>query len=423
MDTTKHPNTRATRSRSHRAHRLPTALALSSLIAAATLTTTAHPATAHPATALATRPATAPITLAPITPATPLSATPAADPAQLALPAPTGHHPVGKATLHLIDQHRADPWVPTQRRELMVSLWYPTTRPGGTLAPYMTAAESRLFLEGISGVPEDAMTTVATHAYLDAPVLPRAHRRPLVVLSPGFGNPRATLTGLAEDLASHGYIVAGIDHTYESSGVSFPDGRVAECVPCARDLDLDVDGPLITTGRAKDVSFVLDQLLRPTPPWPGARSIDPRRIAMAGHSIGGASALTAMLADRRIDAGANLDGTFFPALDRPFRRPFLMISNPDHGPGTDLSWTSTWHHLTGWKRWLSVTDTTHSSFTDLAPLADQVGQPIQTLPGERASQITRTYLTAFLDLHLRGHRQPLLDKPSARYPEVLFQTP
>ncbi len=39
---------------------------------------------------------------------------------------------------------------------------------------------------------------------------------PLIVLSPGFTMPRSTLTALAEDLASHGYVVAGVDHTYES---------------------------------------------------------------------------------------------------------------------------------------------------------------------------------------------------------------
>jgi dienelactone hydrolase len=412
MDTTdKPPNDQAIRGRTYR---LITAITLGSLIASATFTVSASPA-------LAARPAPVPITsTAPIAPFAPVgSIARAADAAQLALPAPTGHYRVGKDTLHLVDPDRADPWVPTERRELMVSLWYPTARPGGALAPYMTADESRLFLEGISGVPQDALTTVRTHAYLGARVLPRSHRLPLVLLSPGFGNPRSTLTGLAEDLASHGYVVAGIDHTYESVAVSFPDGRVTTCLIC----DQDVDGPAVTASRSRDVSFVLDQLLEHPAAWAGAGSIDPQRIAMAGHSIGGASALSAMLADRRIDAGANLDGTFFPALDRPFRRPFLMISGEEHGPGSDPSWTDTWRHLHGWKRWLSVTGTTHSSFTDIAVLADQIGQPIQPLPGERASEITRAYLVAFLDLHLRGQRQLLLDKPSARYPEVVFQNP
>jgi len=45
-----------------------------------------------------------------------------------------------------------------------------------------------------------------------------------------FTNSRSTLTALAEDLASHGYVVAGIDHTYESHATAFPDGRVTTCL-------------------------------------------------------------------------------------------------------------------------------------------------------------------------------------------------
>jgi hypothetical protein len=34
--------------------------------------------------------------------------------------------------------------------------------------------------------------------------------------------------------------------------------------------------------------------------------------------------------------------------------------------------------------------------------------------------ITRAYVRAFFDLHLRGQPQTLLDQPSPRYPEVTF---
>jgi hypothetical protein len=87
----------------------------------------------------------------------------------------------------------------------MVSLWYPAVPADGRRAPYMTTAESELQLtsRGITGVPPDALSTVRTNAAVGA--TPAGHRRslPLVVLSPGFTNPRSTLTALAEDLASH----------------------------------------------------------------------------------------------------------------------------------------------------------------------------------------------------------------------------
>ncbi|WP_338080357.1 hypothetical protein [Amycolatopsis rubida] len=50
------------------------------------------------------------------------------------------------------------------------------------------------------------------------------------MLSPGFTKQRGTLTALAEELASHGYAVVAVDHTYENVGQSFPDGRVTACV-------------------------------------------------------------------------------------------------------------------------------------------------------------------------------------------------
>jgi dienelactone hydrolase len=339
-------------------------------------------------------------------------------PSGLSLPPPTGPLHVARSVRHLVDESRADPWVPTERRQLMLSVWYPAWHHHGPAAPYMSPDESRSFLtaRGVPGVPPEILSTVATHSTVDTPALPHPGGRPVVVLSPGFSFPRATLTGLAEDLASRGYVVVGVDHTYEAFGVTLPDGRIADCVACQVP---DLPGATVTGGRARDVSFVLDRL--PTLGVP----VDVHRIAMVGHSIGGAAALSTMLADDRVDVGVNLDGTFHPALPPSgMSRPFLMMGNERHGqPGaeTTRTWDTTWANLSGWKRWLSVTGTTHSSFTDLAVLGDQAGFPIQDLPGERATRITRDYVAAVLERHLRRIPQPLLAGASHRYPEVIFQ--
>jgi hypothetical protein len=66
----------------------------------------------------------------------------------------------------------------------------------------------------------------------------------------------------------------------------------------------------------------------------------------------------------------------------------------------------------------------HASFTDLALLADQIGLDIGAgTSGARCVDITRAYVRAFYDLHLRGQPQTLLDQPSPRYPEVTFCSP
>jgi hypothetical protein len=67
----------------------------------------------------------------------------------------------------------------------------------------------------------------------------------------------------------------------------------------------------------------------------------------------------------------------------------------------------------------------HFSFTDLPYLAGQLGlsDPAIPLSGERGWRITRDYVSAFLDLHLRDISQPLLVGPTATHPEVAFQQP
>ncbi|MFD8498790.1 alpha/beta hydrolase family protein [Amycolatopsis sp. NPDC059657] len=345
---------------------------------------------------------------------------------QLTLPAPTGVFPVGTSSVHLTDTSRPDPWVPENRRELMVTLWYPAW-PGGERAQYMTPAESELLLkdEAPPGLPHDILSTVRTNAAKNAKPLGLNHSLPLIVLSPGYTKPRATLTSLAEDLASHGYVVAGIEHTYESAGTSFPDGRVVSCVSCDLQHD-DAFWLKVGAGRAADVSFVLDELVKPAARWPGAALIDPRRMAMAGHSAGGASSIPALLNDSRLRAGVNIDGLqSTPVPDTGLARPFLFLGNElRHVPDKDPSWTQAWERLGGWKRWFVVSGTEHASFTDVGLLLDQVGADFgATIPSIRASEITRRYVRAFFDLHLRGLPQPLLDRPSAAYPELKFVGP
>jgi hypothetical protein len=135
-----------------------------------------------------------------------------------------------------------------------------------------------------------------------------------------------------------------------------------------------------------------------------------------------------------------MDGaTHAPIPDGGLSRPFLflgkqanytpgsgIIVSPDgkHVKGSVLTWERDWELLTGWKRWLVVAGAVHASFTDFALLADQIDLDIGAgTPGARSLDITRAYVRAFFDLHLRGKPQALLDQPSPRYPEVTFCSP
>ncbi|MFF0431126.1 alpha/beta hydrolase family protein [Streptomyces sp. NPDC004327] len=385
-------------------------------------------AAALPATAL---PAAA------ATPAPAVSASAPADPAgALRLPPPTGRSGVGASVLHLVDRSRPDPWVPSAGpRELMVTVHYPAARTAraGAPVPYATEEEARLILVGLGKTDPAvirALAGVGTYSAKD--VRPAPGRHPLVVLSPGFGVPRFLLTGLATDLASRGYVVASVDHAYESSGMSVPGRPALTCAACTERRAGRITDTDITAARTADVRFLLDRLTGPraVATWPYARTIDPTRIGMAGHSVGGAAAATAMVADRRIDAGVNMDGSFWDTLPAGGLggRPFMFLGTDDemHRPGgIDTSWDATWKALGGWKRWLTVSGSNHFTFTDAPVLLRGLDVPDRgaTIPADRALAVTRAYLAAFFDEQLRGRPQPLLTGPSPLHPEVRFNNP
>ncbi|MFE2872923.1 alpha/beta hydrolase family protein [Embleya sp. NPDC059259] len=263
---------------------------------------------------------------------------------------------------------------------------------------------------------------VRTHAAAYA--LPRPVPAPLVVLSPGFGGSRTSLTALAEELASRGYVVAAVDHTYEAP-VEFPGGRIERCRIC----DTIPDDALVVRTRAADIRYVVDRL---TGPGTGL-FVDRDRIGVAGHSMGGAAAVEALRTDRRVDAAIDLDGNFWtepPA--EGIARPVLLLGAQRVAAGPEhADWQRMWERLTGWRRWLDVPGGGHYTFCDMPWIVDRFGIRDQvppddaawqygTLGGDRAAAITRAYTTAFFDLHLRGRASGLFDGPAAGFPEVAF---
>lgn len=86
------------------------------------------------------------------------------------------------------------------------------------------AAASQLATD--TGLPVHALATVRTFDYQGAPVERRRGGFPVLLYSPGLGFPRAFGTTLVQDLASHGFVVVAVDHTYDAAVVQFPEDRV-----------------------------------------------------------------------------------------------------------------------------------------------------------------------------------------------------
>ncbi|SHN01963.1 alpha/beta hydrolase family protein [Actinacidiphila paucisporea] len=377
---------------------------------------------------------------------------------RLRLPPPSGPYAVGTVALRLVDTVRPDPWVPQPYRELMVSLRYPAqgVRPGPG-APQMLPGEAAGFAElaGYTGVPAARVDWAATrtHAHQGAPAA--AGPFPLVLYSPGAGDPRSLNSTLCDDLASRGYAVLTVDHTYDAAAVEFPGGRVestvlpaelAKVVPDPEHPDPARVAPLlrkVLDVRVADIGFVLDRLPDALPrPLRGLP--DFARVGMFGQSAGGFTALQAMYGDPRIAAGANFDGVTAYVEDDADRgylppvaaggldRPFLLVGKDGNTRRTVPSWDALWRHSRGWHRGLSLAGSEHATFTDAETLIPQIARrlhlPAGTVPANlgaldpgRAVRAQRAYLVAFFDRWLRDRDDHgLLDGPSPCHREVRF---
>ena len=71
----------------------------------------------------------------------------------------------------------------------------------------------------------DGVVAARTNSVPDAPVASGKKRFPVVLFTPGGGVGRWTNIAWAEELASHGYVVAALDHPYDTATVQFADGR------------------------------------------------------------------------------------------------------------------------------------------------------------------------------------------------------
>jgi len=123
----------------------------------------------------------------------------------------------------LIDAVHEDPYLANgAKRELLVRFWYPAwVNSGCQPAPYTDPAVWSYFSELV----RVALPAVHTNSCLDARILDGAY--PVVVFTPGYTGTFTDYTFLFEDLASRGYVVASVDHTYEATAVAFPDGDLS----------------------------------------------------------------------------------------------------------------------------------------------------------------------------------------------------
>src|SRR5579864_1283370 len=364
------------------------------------------------------------------------------------LPVPTGPFAVGRAMYAWTDNAHFDPLAPAAgtKRELLVWIWYPAAppQPSQTPAEYLPAPWRDALERQVSVLFTQFLTRdssrVRTHSIRDAAVSPQQRTYPVVFMRAGLAALATDYTTLAEDLASHGYVVVGFDAPYRTFVVVMPDGTVIARTP-QNNADL-FSGPeqeqlatKLVYAWSADMSFALDQLERLNTSDPAGRfqgRLDMQRVGVFGHSLGGATALQFCHDDSRCKAGIDVDGAPLGTVIREgVTQPFMFLMSEHSGePAAETrpvqaNIRSIYDRLPGDRRFeILIRGGYHFGFSDGALLKSHIVLGtlrmlgILGIDGRRQLAVTSHYVHSFFDAYLKGTGASPLKISDPRYPEI-----
>jgi dienelactone hydrolase len=333
-------------------------------------------------------------------------------------PIPGGPDKVGTRILDLVDSSRNDPFSANGvKRELLVRFWYPASLNQGCQPALYTSLKVWNHFSKLVGAP---LPDVMTNSCLNVHVTEGAH--PVVVFTPRYTATFTDYTYLFEDLASRGYIVASVNHTHEATAVEFPDGRLVTSV-LGSHLANTWEGDartlsFATSVRLEDMRFVADELerLNVQADSPLAGTLDTSRVAIAGHSMGGATAFLKVLQEPRFRAGIIIDGFLPNALLKPTQTPVLILAAGREKWSSDEC--SLWSDLQCPRLAVNLIGAEHVAPSDEVWLTTDVIKTGDMGP-EKMIAAVRDYIAAFLDANLRNQSSnSLLMGQSTEYPGV-----
>jgi dienelactone hydrolase len=316
-------------------------------------------------------------------------------------PSPAGPARVGTLVMGLADGAREDPILADgTRRELLVRFWYPASLDQNCKPAEYTSAR---VWDHFARLSQLSLPAVTTNSCLDAPVADGGH--PVVVFTHGYTGTFTDYTFLFEDLASRGYVVASIDHTYEATAVEFPDGRLVTSVLGSHlDDSWQTDEATVSralSARLDDLAFVMNELeaLNDSAGNQFAGKLDLTRVALAGHSLGGLTTWLGVQRDPRFKAAVLLDPYLADFGSDSTETPVLLMTMGREKPSQDEC--RLWSDLHGPRFWVNLRGAEHATSSDAVWLAKGAIQTGSMGP-EKTIDAIRQYIVAFLEAHLDG---------------------
>ena len=349
------------------------------------------------------------------------------------IPTPSGPYKIGTRTFEMVDESRQEIYSgKDEPRRYMIQVWYPANvKPTDERAPWMENA--KIFAPAIATYIElpsfflDHLALVKLPAYKDAEVATAENPFPVILFSHGWNGFNAQNAGQALELASRGYVVVGVQHTYGAVITVFPDGTTAPNNPNA--LPQDAHDPnyeevarVLVDQWAGDLADTLDFLFSDDTSNPFMGRLDANRIGVYGHSTGGGAAIQFCGTDSRCKAVLGMDPFMRPVsaevIENGVSQPsFFMFSQAwadDAGsPSNKLFWQF-YPHATDNFGVIKIEGTKHYDFSDLpllSPIAPQLGLK-GPLNGKRVTEIVDSYLIDFFEMTMNGKPSHLFNEQS-----------
>lgn len=350
----------------------------------------------------------------------------------ISIPEPTGLKNVGTVTYPIVNPKRLDAYSESGKevRNFNIQIFYPsddrTTMRQAWLGDDSASRGMAKYLN-LPSVFTSHMGAVVSNSYHDI-TISGDRPWPVVIVSHGWKGFRNIHQDICEDLASWGYVVVAVDHTYGSLGTTLADGTVQlyneEALP-KREASADflVYGDQLIETYAEDISDTL-RALDALNEKSFNGSMDLESIALIGHSTGGGAALKTTMLNDRIDALIAYDPWVEPMdlqfLSRGTNVPMLIFSSTDWVDGynaQNLERVVT--RANGETRHYEAVGFGHVDFTlapNLTPWANTIGLSGE-ISNNKSTEILRDYNLTFLNSVFRGGAD-LSDLYDNNYDEV-----
>jgi len=307
---------------------------------------------------------------------------------------PLGKFSIGYFDIQLVDNNRLEKNSNIDKnRELMVRFWYPADnvnlKAENNYDYDAMASEIEFFSNYCSyKIPKLffwGLMSIKTYSIPNKKISKKRDPYPVIILSNAWGTMAQHYTWLAEELASQGFIVVGINHPYIASIVRFPDGRIIKSLTGIKRKE----GKIVYNQWKKeqmetmvqDDKFLLNKLTELNSDFscPLYKKMDLNSIGIIGHSFAGSLALLMCLNDERVKVGIALDSAVRNNnMLVPFNKPFLhLLSEKSHvwkgsDGKEDYEILMKYSKIPGMKMKINIfKDIGHSVFSDLPLLLDQ----------------------------------------------------